>query len=110
MPVMQDARLQEKRRWPRLPISFPLFVRGEDGHGAQFKELATAINVSAGGILLALSPKRVLSSPVVVEMPVGRTAPDASLSTIREIYADVLRTEPRSRANVFALKFRRSLR
>ena len=42
----------EKRRWQRLPVSFPMFIRGVDEQGKGFLEYCTALNISAGGALL----------------------------------------------------------
>jgi hypothetical protein len=44
----------ERRRWTRLPLHIPLFVRSRDRSGKDFLEFATALNVSAGGALVAV--------------------------------------------------------
>jgi hypothetical protein len=49
---MSSRRVTELRKRPRLPLSFPLFARGVDAQGMPFKELLTALNVSAGGMLV----------------------------------------------------------
>ena len=43
----------ERRRHERIPLAIPVFVRGTDGEGKEFLEFATALNISAGGALLA---------------------------------------------------------
>ena len=44
---------QRRRKWDRLPISIPFFMRGNKESGEEFLEFATALNFSAGGALLA---------------------------------------------------------
>src|ERR1700732_2861773 len=39
----------QRRRWPRLPIAIPVFVRSRDEKGKEVLEFATALNISAGG-------------------------------------------------------------
>jgi hypothetical protein len=41
-----------RRRWERLPIALPVFVRGLDERGNEFLDFATAVNINAGGMLL----------------------------------------------------------
>lgn len=62
-------QIGERRRWGRLPLAVPVFVRGGNGQGAQFLEFATALNISAGGVLLALRHHLPRHSQVTVEIP-----------------------------------------
>jgi hypothetical protein len=43
----------ERRKWPRLPLAIPIFVRSREDNGKETLEFATALNVSAGGALVA---------------------------------------------------------
>src|ERR1700747_2662019 len=43
----------ERRKWTRLPLAIPVFVRSRDEKGKEFLEFATALNISAGGALVA---------------------------------------------------------
>ena len=58
----------ERRKWTRLPLAIPVFVRSRDEKGKEFLEFATALNISAGGALVAvrrsspLSPKESVPS------------------------------------------------
>ncbi len=57
------------RRWQRLAIAFPVFIHGTDADGRTLLEFGTAINVSAGGALIAV--KRVpIEKEITIEMPV----------------------------------------
>src|SRR5438046_9906481 len=44
----------ERRRWSRLPLAIPAFIRGVNGQGREFLEFGTLLNESAGGVLLAI--------------------------------------------------------
>ena len=43
----------ERRRWVRLSLTIPLFMRQIDCDGRELIEFATGLNISAGGVLLA---------------------------------------------------------
>lgn len=62
-------RYQERRKWQRLPLAIPIFVRRKDGDDRELLEFATALNVSAGGALVAVRRSLPLASPVLLEVP-----------------------------------------
>ena len=43
----------ERRRWVRLSLTIPSFMRQIDCDGRELIEFATGLNISAGGVLLA---------------------------------------------------------
>jgi hypothetical protein len=100
----------ERRKWTRLPLAIPVFVRSRDEKGKEVLEFATALNVSAGGMLVAV--RRVLSSsaPVLLEIP---SAPLAALATLpvssRNLRAKALRTTHAEGYHLLGLKFSRPL-
>jgi len=59
----------ERRKWGRLPLAIPVFVRSKDGSDKEFLEFATALNVSAGGALVAVRRALPVSSQVLLEIP-----------------------------------------
>jgi hypothetical protein len=59
----------ESRRWPRLPVAIPVFVRGADKTGKPFLEFTSMINIGAGGGLLVVHQSFPRSSRMVVEIP-----------------------------------------
>lgn len=59
----------ERRKWPRLPLAIPVFVRSRGGKNKELLEFATALNVSAGGALVAVRRSLPLLSRVSLEIP-----------------------------------------
>jgi hypothetical protein len=59
----------ERRRWQRLPVPVPMFIRGVDEQGKKFLEFATALNICAGGALLATRRFLPEASKVSLQIP-----------------------------------------
>jgi hypothetical protein len=59
----------ERRRWERLPLSVPVFVRGLDPNGKQFIDFATALDISVGGALLAIQRHLPKGSKIMLDLP-----------------------------------------
>jgi c-di-GMP-binding flagellar brake protein YcgR len=59
----------EPRKWPRLPLAIPIFVRSRDEDGKELLEFATALNISAGGALVAVRRSLPLAAQVSLEIP-----------------------------------------
>jgi c-di-GMP-binding flagellar brake protein YcgR len=100
----------ERRKWARLPLAIPVFVRSRDEKDKEVLEFATALNVSAGGMLVAV--RRILpSSPqVLLEIP---SAPLAALAALpaasRNLRARALRSSHAEGYYLLGLKFARPL-
>jgi hypothetical protein len=100
----------ERRKWTRLPLAIPVFVRSRDDKGKELLEFATALNVSAGGMLVAV--RRVLpsSAHILLEIPSAPLATLASLPTAsRNLRAKALRTTHAEGYHLLGLKFSRPL-
>ncbi len=101
---------KERRKWPRLPLAIPVFVRSRDEAGKELLEFATALNVSAGGALVALRRSLPLSSQVLLEIP---CAPLVSTSPLpkasRILRARALRITHADSYNLIGMKFSRPL-
>jgi len=100
----------ERRRNERVPLAVPVFVRGKDPEGKEFLEFATALNVSAGGALLAT--RRVLPrlTSIALEVPSAplprtRVLPRA----VRRLRARLLRVTVVDGYQLWGLKFNSSL-
>jgi hypothetical protein len=100
----------ERRRWPRLPLAVPVFVRSQSEADKEFLEFATALNVSAGGMLVAVRRSIPSSAHVLLEIPSAPLAALAALPRVaRNMNARVLRMERGEGYNLVALKFSRPL-
>jgi len=103
-------RPAERRKWPRLPLAIPVFVRSYDNKGNEFLEFATALNVSAGGMLIAV--RRILpsSNRIRLEIPSAPVATVALLPRVaRNLRARALRNTPLEGFYLLGLKFSRPL-
>ena len=100
----------ERRKWARLPLAIPVFVRSHDDKGSEFLEFATALNVSAGGMLVAIRRTLPSSNHIHLEIP---SAPVASLALLpraaRCLSAKALRNIPVEGFYLLGLKFSRPL-
>jgi hypothetical protein len=106
--VVSFQQVKELRKRPRLPLSFPLFARGVDANGKQFKVLLTALNVSASGMLVLTSYKFVPARHLQIDLPVGVVGQEARAKS-REVNAEVVRTEQHARSKLMGLKFLRPI-
>lgn len=100
----------ERRSWPRLPLAIPVFVRSRDEKGKEFLEFATALNVSAGGALVAVRRALPLSAQVLLEIP---SAPLSSANLLpkasRTMRARMVRVTHADGYYLAGLKFSRPL-
>jgi c-di-GMP-binding flagellar brake protein YcgR len=100
----------ERRKWARLPLPIPVFVRCRDREGNECLEFATALNVSAGGMLVAVRKVLPPVGQIRLEIPSASVAaltllPRAS----RDLRAKALRTTPAQGYYLLGLKFLRPL-
>src|SRR5438046_9034485 len=85
----------ERRRWARLSLAIPVFVRGINGQGREFLEFCTLLNESAGGALLAIRKPLRRRSRVSLEMPSAPILKNMKFrQTIRTLRARVIRMTP----------------
>jgi c-di-GMP-binding flagellar brake protein YcgR len=102
--------LKERRNWERLPLAVPVFVRARDERGKEFLEFATALNLSAGGALLAVSRALPLSAGVSLEIPSSPLSDSAHLPrAVRRMQARVVHVRSSNRHQLAGLKFSRPL-
>jgi hypothetical protein len=104
------ARKPERRRWERLPLALPIFLRGVNERGEEFLEFTTALNVSAGGALLATRRYLRPSSRITVEIP---SAPLPKLTrpvrAVRTMRARVIRVSNSEQCYLSGLQFTKPL-
>jgi len=104
--VSQRKAFAERRKNERVPLAVPVFVRGKDSEGKDFLEFATALNVSAGGALLATRRSLPPFSTIALEVPSAplprtRVLPHAA----RRLRARLLRVTVVNGYQLWGLKF-----
>lgn len=101
---------KERRRWVRLPIAIPVFVRSRDDKGNDLLEFATALNISAGGALVVVRRSPNLASSVLLEIPSAPIAsgPDLPRAS-RTLRAKTVRITHSEGYHLLGLKFSRPL-
>jgi hypothetical protein len=108
MPTARSGT--ERRKWTRLPLAIPVFVRSRDDDGKEFLEFATALNVSAGGMLVAVRNVKPFVDHLKLEIPSAPVAAIAMLpKSSRDLRAKALRTTPADGYYLLGLKFSRPL-
>lgn len=96
------------RRWQRLSLAFPVFVHGTDADGRSILEFGTAINVSAGGVLIAV--KRVPSEKeIMIEMPVPPGFVAHAPASHRLIEGRIVRSQSGPAHTYLGLEFKKPL-
>jgi len=96
-PLDPSRMKSERRAWSRLPLPIPLFVRSRDSKGKDLLEFATALNVSAGGALVAmhgvLRPATQVSleiprAPLPISAPIRKNSRNMRAKVVRVSHAD----------------------
>jgi PilZ domain len=103
--VRRVASAAERRDWDRLPISIPFFVRGRKGSGEEFLEFATALNLSAGGVLLATRKFLDPGTEISLEIPVALVNKAQLPRSVSLLHATVLRCIPDRQYYLLGLRF-----
>jgi hypothetical protein len=107
---MMLAKDIERRKFQRLPLSIPVFVRGVDDSGKEFLEFATALNISAGGILLATRRSLPKAASLALEIPVAPLPADSlSSQSVRSLKAKTVRVTHGDRYHLVGLRFTRAI-
>lgn len=99
----------ERRESDRLPISIPFFVRGRKGTGEEFLEFATALNLSAGGVLLATRRYLDPGTAISLEVPVALVNKAQLPRSVSLLHATVLRCTPDRQYFLLGLQFEEPL-
>src|SRR5271169_5972067 len=107
--VRRPVSVTERRDWDRLPISIPFFVRGTKLTGEEFLEFATALNLSAGGVLLATRRYLEPGTQISLEVPVALVNKAQLPSSVSLLHATVLRCTPDRQYFLLGLQFQEPL-
>ena len=76
---------KEERKWPRLQLAIPVFIRTRDRNDKDSLEFATAVNISPGGALVVVRRSLPKSALVSLEIPSAPIGPANSLRTSSRI-------------------------
>lgn len=100
----------ERRKWHRLPLALPVFLRSVDATGKESLEFATGLNVSAGGMLVASRRALPLTGQALLEIPVAPFALPASASKVsRKLQARIVRVVHGEDFHLIGMRFQRPL-
>jgi hypothetical protein len=101
---------REKRKWHRLPLALPVFLRSVGSDGKETLEFATGLNVSAGGILVATRRALPLAMHTLLEIPVAPfTLPAKAPKTTRKLEAKIVRIVHGDDFHLIGMRFQRPL-
>ncbi len=98
---------KERRKWARLPLAIPVFIRSYDHKGNEMLEFATALNVSAGGMLIAVRKAIPSAGQIRLQIPVAALGLRPRPS--RDLRARAVRRMPADGYYLLGLKFSRPL-
>lgn len=108
--MARRRRRAERRRWQRVAVTIPVFVRGTDERGKEFLEFCSLLNISAGGALLGISRYARRSCRLSLEIPAAPLPGGAVLpGTARTLIARVVRTTVFETCHLCGLRFIRPL-
>jgi hypothetical protein len=108
--VRRSLLKKEQRKWARLDLAIPVFIRTRDGNGKDSLEFATAINISPGGALVAVRRSLPASALVSLEIPSAPIGPANGLKTSSRImHAKAVWVTHLDDFHLLGLKFARPL-
>lgn len=97
----------ERRRWQRLSVPVPMFIRGVDDRGKEFLEFSTALNISAGGALLV--SRRFLPDDAKILLEIPPAPFPKTKSKAHNIKARVVQVRNSERYHLCSLEFAKPL-
>src|SRR5919201_1238574 len=110
MPAKKGS---ERRKWERLSLAIPVFVRGLDPNGRQFVDFATALDISVGGALLAIHRFLPKGSKIMLEIPsapLNATPKPAPRTNRQRFYARTVRVTDGEQCKLIGLQFNAPLK
>src|SRR5579862_8273530 len=78
---------EERRRFQRLRLQVPMFIRGRDTHGEQFLELAKTLDISAKGAFITSPRPLTIPAPSITSsglVPAGMPPIQAKVKRCQE--------------------------
>lgn len=99
-----------QRRFPRMRLQIPIFLRGKDASGVDFVELTKTLNISASGACIAST--HILHPDQMVQLTIPTPSPASSGLVPHEtppITAKVLRQQIVGELRLFGVEFSKPL-
>jgi hypothetical protein len=110
LTVSRSISKKDERRWARLQLAIPVFVRARDGAGKDCLEFATAVNISPGGALVVVRRSLPKSAVVSLEIPSAPIGPIQGIKTSsRVMQAKAIWVTHLDDHHLLGLKFARPL-
>jgi hypothetical protein len=100
----------KQRRFPRIRLQIPVFLRAQDASGVDFVELTKTLNISASGACIAST--HILRADQVVHLTIPTPSPASSGLVPNEtppITAKVLRQQTAGELRLFGIEFFKTL-
>jgi len=108
--VRRTSPKRERRKWSRLQIAIPVFIRSHDASGKDHLEFATAMNICAGGALVVVRRSLPDASAVSLEIPSAPLGPASGLPrSSRAMQAKAVWVTHLNGYHLIGLKFTRPL-
>ena len=107
LPLVENTK---QRRFPRIRLQIPVFLRAQDASGVDFVELTKTLNISASGACIAST--HLLRPDQVVHLTIPTPSPASSGLVPMEtppIVAKVLRQQAAGDLKLFGLEFFKTL-
>ena len=106
----QKLSKKDERKWTRLHLAIPVFVRATDEIGENSLEFTTAINISPAGAMVVVRRSLPESALVSLEIPSSSLGPTVGLKTSsRLIRAKAIWIKHLEDYHLLGLKFTRPL-
>lgn len=100
----------ERRKWERIPLPVPLFVRGKDSNGEVFSDLTVAQNVGGGGLVFASDRSLAPSAKLTLQVPsVPWLSKLRYIGNRRRLRGRIVRVTCKKDTNLYAFQFSRPL-
>ncbi|MGH9746243.1 MAG: PilZ domain-containing protein [Candidatus Acidiferrales bacterium] len=104
--VSLTQTFEERRRFQRIHLQVPLFIRGKDTYGEQFLELAKTLDISANGAFLTSPRPLSLNETVTLTIPAPSITSSALVPAgMPPIQAKVKRSQEAGDVHLIGVEF-----
>jgi hypothetical protein len=97
---------EERRRFQRLRLQVPMFIRGKDAYGEQFLELAKTLDISGNGAFITSPRPLAANETITLTIPAPSITSSALVpSGMPPIQAKVKRTQEAGDVQLIGVEF-----